>query len=543
MENSLVSPQEHRFNVQLRQAMRLKIFAILQRKMEIHGIRTKLLSLSCFLEMKLMNLAKSEEEYSDLRDLEVRVDHVLNELKDQRCGMRNVSDGGINALPDSLLTQILLWLPTKVSARTSVLSSRWRNLWLHVPGLELDFSNFLSLPRGGINNLVDRFMESRLQKLKIKYFDCNASLYRISKLIATVVSRGVEHLAVESSPRFRDTSSFMPLDIYKSKTLVSLKLAYVGMENPGFVISLPCLRSMHLESIIYSNGDPLIIENLISGCAVLEDLEVCWGGSDDNLLVLRVRSQSLKRFSVRSSPLRISSGREYAVEIDAPGLKYINFRDEQSDRVVVKNLSSLFMIDIDAKLNVEKMKNGVISGFLGGVSGVRHMIISQPTLEVLHPYFKQGTIKFLYLFRLEASFCNLLLQVLPDFLESFPNLKHLTLCLVYTKELEPEALELTIVPKCLLSSALECVEIREVTTGGGETGKKRARNGKRTVLMHKKRIWMEAVRYVLENSLLLKKLVLCFSPKTIKASEISKSLDTFTKRSPKCEILIRWTPL
>ncbi|KAF3485596.1 hypothetical protein F2Q69_00055392 [Brassica cretica] len=273
----------------------------------------------------------------------------------------------------------------------------------------------------------------------------------------------------------------MPLDVYKSKTLVSLKLVNVGLLKPEFVVSLPCLKIMHLEDIQYSDDDgSLIIQKLVSGCPVLEDLTLCRSFDDKLPVALRVMSQTLKRFCVKSGP---------GIESDAPGLKCIDFRDD--DRVVGKNLSFFLMVDIDTKFNLHE--------FLNGVSSVRRsMIISQRTIKELYRCLNMEPIsKFHNLSRLEVSFSSdLLLQVLPNFLEISPNLKYLTLCLVFSTKIERENLELANVPRCLLST-LECVEIKEMIAGE-ETGMARVRIAKTTAMKlakQKKKIWMEVVRY------------------------------------------------
>jgi len=296
----------------------------------------------------------------------------------------------ISELPDGLLNHILMYLHIEESIRTSVLSSRWRKLWLKVPGLDVNVHDF---PADGnlFESLMDKFLEvnrGRLQNFKLNY---ESNLYylmdRFVPWIATVVDRGIQHLDVTATDCPPWTIDFMPANICKSKTLVSLKLVNVGLDTPKFVVSLPCLKIMHLEDIFYS---PLIAENLISGCPVLEDLTIV-RNHEDFLNFLRVMSQTLKNFRLTFDWGMGSN--DFSVEIDAPGLKYMSFRDSQSDRIVVKNLSSLVKIDLDTEFNLkfglgsplepeDLTKRDIIRDFLTGISSVKHMIISHPTLEV-----------------------------------------------------------------------------------------------------------------------------------------------------------------
>ncbi|KAG7637477.1 F-box/FBD/LRR-repeat protein [Arabidopsis thaliana] len=432
-------------------------------------------------------------------------------------------------LPDSLLTQVLSYLPTIDSVKTSVLSKRWEFLWLRVPVLDLKVSDF---PDENYASFIDNFLEfnrkSRMRKFKLKYDEYTYDDDRLAGWVVTTVDRGIQHLDAKGFETNMCVREFMPQNIYKCNTLVSLMLVTVGIENPEFVVSLPSLKIMHLEDVWYYD-DPLIMEKIISGCPVLEDfvlirpIDFC---NLDVLQFLRVRSLSLRSFRLTFE--YSVSCTYFSVEIDAPRLEYLNFNDDQSDTIVVKNMTSLSMIDIDSEFNVkfggsrlepgDLRKRDIIRDFLTAISCVRHMIISRRTLEVLDRYSKLGPIpKFNNLYRLQAAFSRSMLQLLLVFLESCPNLENLILD--FTVSTEPEQDGLTYVPQCLLSS-LECVEIRELIMGE-ETGEK-------------------LVRYFLKNSVVLKKLILRFEDSSIanQDSDIFKELITFTKPSPSCEVII-----
>lgn len=81
---------------------------------------------------------------------------------------------------------------------------------------------------------------------------------------------------------------------------------------------------------------------------------------------------------------------------DAPGLEFLSLGEGHCDRVVVKNLTSLFTVDIDVESCMsfspeDVSKRNEISDFLAGVSSARHMIISGKTMKV-HIYTKLQTV-------------------------------------------------------------------------------------------------------------------------------------------------------
>ncbi|KAJ4907990.1 putative F-box/FBD/LRR-repeat protein [Raphanus sativus] len=459
---------------------------------------------------------------------------------------RRTGEDRISFFPDHLLCQILSDVPTKTAVMTSVLSTRWRNIWLCIPLLDLhtdDFPNFTAFA-----SFISTFLDfskgsSCLHKLKLDlnfgrqrpiqdissessswdlafargYLD---PYYLITMWIDIAATRKVQYLDIFLHPW---NLKIIPLSIYTCETLVSLKLHNVSLADSEYV-SLPCLKTLHLVDNTYASD--ALLEKLISSCPVLEDLTfVRKGNTEYDFDILRVRSQSLKSLVV------LLNGKEWwykacrVAVIDAPGLSYLSLQDNQLACYVISNLSSPDKVNIDVSFEVDSdlatligsSKKSVVRSFFTMLSNVRDMTISQTTLEGIWLYLKHELPLFPYLIRLQAVLYNSDLGNFPNLLESCPNLKSIVLELNNFRK-EGLLIFSSSVPECLRSS-LEYVEIR--TPIGGVVSE------------------IELVKYFLENSAVLKKLKMCLRRGRMnEESNILMELLRLRRCSPSCEVVV-----
>ncbi|KAF2563934.1 hypothetical protein F2Q70_00014634 [Brassica cretica] len=196
----------------------------------------------------------------------------------------------ISKLPDSLLCQILSYLPTKDTVGTSVLSHRWKSVWLLVPNLDLSSSEFPDY--NAFVSFMDRLLafsreeNSLLYKLKLsiqKEDEKDQSC--VTRWIDSVANPKLKHLDIECTLANRKFLAVIPQSLYVCDTLVSLRLHRVSLGELESV-SLPCLKTMRLEHNVYASDASL--ELLISSPPALEDLSVV-RMVPDNVKVLRVR--------------------------------------------------------------------------------------------------------------------------------------------------------------------------------------------------------------------------------------------------------------
>ncbi|XP_010445939.1 PREDICTED: putative FBD-associated F-box protein At5g53635 [Camelina sativa] len=438
---------------------------------------------------------------------------VDSEIKTQLLCSKWLEDR-ISQLPDPLICHILSHLPLKDSVKTSVLSTRWRSLWLWLPRLDLARSKFPN--SDAFMSFGDRFFHSNrvscIHKLNLTMSYGNVNPH-FTSWIDAAVKRNVQYLQVRYAYE-------MPLSLYTCETVVSLKMCWVALPSAEFV-SLPCLKILHLDYMRYPNETTF--ERLVSSSPVLEELEL--GLVNSGAKVFRVLSTSLKRLTIS---IRFSVG-DTGFLIDAPRLRFLSIHDNLPKSFIITSMDSNVKLDLDLSPALFSEEADVLSrrnsfhSFLPQISKIRDMFIHLGTFELLCEYSKLEPLpQFGYMSCLQVELYYSHVKWLPTFLGSFPNLKSLILVCYNADRVEMpfdemNQVDLSTMPQCLLSS-LEFVDFKVKVSGLAAE--------------------MKLVRYFLENAAVLKKLTLPWHYDAIQIQDdLVKKLLNIPRRSAECEVI------
>ncbi|KAK6139549.1 hypothetical protein DH2020_026695 [Rehmannia glutinosa] len=325
---------------------------------------------------------------------------------------------------DDVICHILSFLPTKLSAKTSILSRRWRFLWAHVPSLS--FSNGSCLYWKSFSNIVPRVMFGhKVQslntfRLALIFFEIE---HEIETWITTVISHNVKNLDIYLGYHRR-----WPKCIFTTKTLVDLRIEHVDIPVNGKAY-LPRLKKLQLYDVRF-NGDETL-SHLLSGCPVLEELIVI---GDPKPFSYNISSPTIKRLNVFLYQFYTR------LEINAHALRYLKLHNCYFDDVSTQMLTSLTEADI---------RSHCALGFVDGLNNVKCLKLScdKPLHNRALAYQSKPIGRFDNLTKLElvADW-----PILVKFLESADNLEVLIIREV-DKKLENWMEPFQQVPKCLLS--------------------------------------------------------------------------------------------
>ncbi|KAJ0228954.1 F-box domain-containing protein [Hirschfeldia incana] len=436
----------------------------------------------------------------------------------------------LSSLPDCLIFHVLLNLPTKDVVKTSLLSTRWKTLWKHVPGLDLDTNDFKELDTfvTFVDNFLERNRGSSVQRFKLTYDTSDvveSNTGRVKRWLDAATWLKVKHLTV-SDNSLHSWDLVMSPTVYTCSSLVSLRLLGITLPNPERV-SLPSLKALVL--ILVEFTDERALENLISESPVLENFCIERSNFSDGIPILRVHSKSLLTF-MHDWGYHEDHNEDRIVEIDAPMLTYLRISDCRTTSFIIKNTPSLVEADIDTVFDliserwlgvvIEVQKGEMVRDFLVGISKVKDMTIASSTLEVIYDYSRYVQLPvFRNLYSLRVRFDSYMWEMLPVFLEVCPNLKHLV---VGTSEnSEMEGIDVIARPWNLLSP-LEHVDIERHLKGEA--------------------LEMALVGYFLENSPNLRRLSVTLDDSLKKGESVTKltiSLEDDAPRKEESDIFIK----
>jgi len=182
----------------------------------------------------------------------------------------------INILPDPILCHILSFLPTKLSAATSILSKRWKPLWLSVLILHFDDQTFQDVI--SFRHFVSSAFLSRDITLPVRSFHLKCSKesslqpHDINLFVYAAVQRGIENLNLEISSTIYLK---LPPSIFSSRTLVVLHLKGLKVNDLSHVaVDFPLLKTLHLSSVLVERIEYFV--KLLAGCPILEELQAIY---------------------------------------------------------------------------------------------------------------------------------------------------------------------------------------------------------------------------------------------------------------------------
>ncbi|KAI3768951.1 hypothetical protein L6452_00047 [Arctium lappa] len=298
----------------------------------------------------------------------------------------------ISNLPDCILHHILSFMPTKEVVKTSILSTRWKNLWASVPNIDFDDALLYASEVDGRHppevtsfvNFVERVLRlrdaSNIEKFRLSCRVCfNAS--QIHSWIYDAIMHNVQELDL---CLLAEDPSVIPRSMFDSKSLVSLKIEMNCVVELPSRISFPRLKILHLSLVTLSNDDST--EKLFSGCPVLEEL-VLLDCEWMNLKNIAISSSTLKSLSIDDlpyfGPLDDPSGCK--IKIDAANLTFLKYIGYLSNEIFLDDVSSLVKAFIHIPNPKERQKEVVCRTveMLKGLRYVESLRVSNSTLESL----------------------------------------------------------------------------------------------------------------------------------------------------------------
>uniref|UniRef100_A0A1D1XKE1 F-box protein At3g62230 n=1 Tax=Anthurium amnicola TaxID=1678845 RepID=A0A1D1XKE1_9ARAE len=194
-------------------------------------------------------------------------------------------------LPDPILGHILSFLPAKLATRTSILSSRWRDLWKHAwaSATTLDFTGDFARRQtpDQLVASVDRHLHlhtgNKISTLRVSLHPAGPYQEHLDRWIEFAAARWVEELDLDFCPPGEEINYDyvmadgerhpfkIPNALYSSGSLTHLTLGFCNLCPPVDFGSFRLLKSLSFRCV---NVDDAMLRGALADCPLLETLSL-----------------------------------------------------------------------------------------------------------------------------------------------------------------------------------------------------------------------------------------------------------------------------
>ncbi|KAL3518218.1 hypothetical protein ACH5RR_020807 [Cinchona calisaya] len=388
----------------------------------------------------------------------------------------DADDNGVNrigALPDEILSYILSFLPTRESAATSVLSTRWRYLFISRPDIDLEFHDRNVKLKGNYHDPFKLFSDfiSFANRLILLRNGVPLRKFKLSVLwvverfplpLDSLISAALELCQLQELEIFvnEEKSNYIarlsPEGIFTCKTLTCLRIEWQGVElNVPHSVCLPNLKELCLvgPTLVHDGS----VQRLILGCPLIQEVVLrCGLGhleysyADDACIQIEIRdisSPCLKKLvlsfigilrtaiAVESKNLEsleygVFGGVGHKISINAPNIKYLACRGGVNGANFIRHLK--FLVRTEIGLLYGNLSSQNVFKLLNEVKSVESLCLEDlslagpdtssfelPTFSNLISLEFKGSINYFYVGRLRSW------KIIPSLIKSSPNLEKL----------------------------------------------------------------------------------------------------------------------
>ncbi|XP_071702948.1 F-box/LRR-repeat protein At3g26922-like [Rutidosis leptorrhynchoides] len=258
----------------------------------------------------------------------------------------NTEDDRLSSLSDDLIIKILSYNKTKQAIKTSILSSRWKNIWKSIPHLDLSTDDVTSLTStDDVTSLTtldefNRVLSSHNNEIELKSVKLSVRGEFRQEFVKTVIKYAFSHNVQKMTIICLDEKrNEIPLSLFISQSLKDLTLIgcaryWSQLYKNKSSWDLPALTTLHLENVVESHGNRDEYGGLFSKCPNLKNLTL------SNCTINDYNLSSI-RYSELSN-LTVDKGLYSVANVVAPYLKNLTIVNCRCDLLIyAPELSSL----------------------------------------------------------------------------------------------------------------------------------------------------------------------------------------------------------